>query len=225
MVKYGGFADAIGGIATMVLAIVGLSGGSTNMMVAIATIVFGTALLILGGTMLSEYAHIIFSPAGTSTNEFSFSGGGLAGLFLVGAAGIVLGVLAVLGIFPVELTAIAVIAFGGALMLSSSAVWHLHQLKRSMMMARESRDQRFGSEILAGEMASGSAGIQALAGLAAVVLGILAVVGARPGVLTLIALLVLGTTIVMTGSAMSGTVLSFMRPSAESNGRSAISGA
>src|SRR5690242_780353 len=128
MVKYGGFADAIGGIATVVLAIVGLSGGSTDMMVAIATIVFGAALLILGGTMLSEYAHTIFSTTAAGTSgEFSFSGGGLAALFLVGAAGIVLGVLAVLGISPVELTAIAVIAFGGALILSSSAVWHLHQ--------------------------------------------------------------------------------------------------
>jgi hypothetical protein len=41
-----------------------------------------------------------------------------------------------------------------------------------------------GSEILASEMASGSAGIQALAGLAAIVLGILAVVGTNPIVLT-----------------------------------------
>ena len=227
MVKYGGFADAIGGIATMVLAIVGLAGASTDMMVAIATIVFGAALLILGGTMLSEYAHIIFSPgaAAASADEFNFSGGGLAALFLVGAAGIVLGVLAVLGIFAVELTAIAVIAFGAALILSSSAVWNLHQLKRSAMMAREPRDQRFGSEILAGEMASGSAGIQALAGLAAVVLGILAVVGVNPGVLTLAALLVLGATIVMTGGALSAAVLSFMRPATEPTGRSAVSGA
>lgn len=43
---YGGFADAIGGIAAIVLAIVGLSGARPEMMVAIATIVFGGALLI-----------------------------------------------------------------------------------------------------------------------------------------------------------------------------------
>jgi hypothetical protein len=36
-----------------------------------------------------------------------------------------------LGILPVELTAIAIIAFGSTLVLSSNAVWHMHLLKRS----------------------------------------------------------------------------------------------
>jgi hypothetical protein len=69
-----------------------------------------------------------------------------------------------------------------------------------------------GGEILASEMASGSAGIQALAGLAAIVLGILAVVGSLPATLTLIALLVMGATLVMTGSSLTGAVASFMHP-------------
>lgn len=224
-INYGGFADAIGGIATIVLAIVALAGGLTAMMVAIATIIFGAALLIQGGTMLSEYAHIIFPSGTTATSTGEFSGGGLAALFLAGAAGIVLGVLALLRIYPVELAAIAAIVFGSALVLSSNAVWHLHLLKRSSMRALEPQYQRSGSELLAAEMASGSAGIQALAGLAAVILGILAVVGTNPGVLTLVALLVLGTTLVLTGSALSGAVLTFMRPSAQMTGSSAMTGA
>jgi len=77
------------------------------------------------------------------------------------------------------------------------------------------QDWRVGSQMFAGEMAMGSAGTQALAGLAAVILGILAVVGTYPGYLTLIALLVVGATVVLTGSALSGAALSFMRPSIE----------
>jgi hypothetical protein len=61
-------------------------------------------------------------------------------------------------------------------------------------------------------MASGSASIQALAGLAAIVLGILAVAGTDVIVLTLVALLALGATLVMSGSTLSGTVLSLMWP-------------
>jgi hypothetical protein len=222
--SYGGFADAVGGIATVVLAIVGLAGVHSDMLVAIATIVFGAALLIQGGTMLSEFAHIIFPPGATATATAEFSGGGLSALFLVGAAGIVLGVLALLGIHSAELTAISAIAFGSALVASSNAVWHLYVLKRTSMKPRDAQDWRFGSEMLAGEMASGSAGTQALAGLAAVILGILAVVGANPGVLTLVALLVLGATIVLTGSALSGAALSFMR-SVEPTRSSAVGGA
>lgn len=54
--NYGWFADAIGGAAAAVLAIMGLAGVHSDMMVAIATIIFGAALLIEGGTMLTEYA-------------------------------------------------------------------------------------------------------------------------------------------------------------------------
>lgn len=43
---YGGFVDALGGIATIVLAIIGLSGVKPDILVSIATIVFGAALLI-----------------------------------------------------------------------------------------------------------------------------------------------------------------------------------
>jgi hypothetical protein len=77
----------------------------------------------------------------------------------------------------------------------------------------ESHTPLVGSEILASEIASGSAAIQALAGLAAIVLGILAVAGMDVTVLTLVALLALGATLVMSGSTLSGTVMSLMRPS------------
>jgi hypothetical protein len=71
---------------------------------------------------------------------------------------------------------------------------------------------------LAGERAAGSAGIQLVAGLASVVLGIIAVVmtpTVRNEVLTLVALLVAGLTNTISGSASSGLVLSFMRPESQ----------
>jgi hypothetical protein len=207
-VAYGGLADAIGGIATIVLAILALAGVHPEIIVPIAVIVFGAALLIQGGTMLSEYASIIFPAGSTGASPEQFGVGSLSSLFLVGVAGIVLGILALLGITPAILTAIAVIAFGSALMLTSNLVRHLYMMQSS---ASWSGAPRAGAEVLAGEMASGSAGVQMLAGLAAIVLGILALLGINPTILTLAALIVLGATVILTGSALSGLVLGFMR--------------
>lgn len=208
---YGGLVDAVGGVATIVLAIIALSGVNQPVLAAIATIVFGAALLIQGGTMLTEYTKLIFPPGAVDPTEESVGGGGIPALFLVGAAGIVLGVLALLEIVPHTLMAAAIIAFGGALLLSSNSVWHLYRAKQAMHRGGVTQTHS-GGEILAGEMASGSAAIQCLAGLAAIVLGILAVTGINPMVLTLVALLVLGATVLLTGSTLSSAVMGFMEP-------------
>jgi hypothetical protein len=215
---YGGVVDAIGGVATIVLAIIALSGINQEMLAAIATIVFAAALLIQGGTMLTEYTKLMFPAGGLDPAEDIAGGGGLPALFLVGAAGIVLGVLSLINIVPQTLTAAAVIAFGAALLLSSNSVEHLYRAKHASHQLGMTRSLS-GGEILAGEMASGSA-VQCLAGLAAIVLGILAVTGANPPVLTLVALLILGATVLLTGSTLSGAMMSFMEPAAAGRGAS-----
>jgi hypothetical protein len=204
---YGGFIDALGGIATIVLAIIGLTGVKSEVLVSISTIVFGVALLIQAGALLSEFSQ-------TETAQDSDVGtgyGGLSALFLVGLAGIVLGVLALLGIHAPVLTAAAVIAFGVALVISSWAVWQSLTLP---LIAARFRAHAPMVRLIASEVAAGSAGLQAVAGLAVIVLGILAVCGIYTVPLTLTALLVSGASIVMTGSALSGTMVGFMSPTA-----------
>jgi hypothetical protein len=200
---YGGFVDAIGGIATVVLTIIALAGTYPDKLMSIATIVFGAALLIQGGAMLTEFARSDVPETGAAA-----SGGGVSALFLVGVAGIVLGVLALLNIHADTLSSVAVIAFGGALMLSSGAVW---QLLTSRSMAARFEGRPVIVRAIANEAAAGSATIQAMAGLAVIVLGILAVAGINSVNLALIALLVAGASIVMTGSTLSGTMIGFMR--------------
>ena len=202
---YGGLVDAVGGVATVVLAIVALAGVHADVLTPIAVIVFGAALLIQGGAMLSEYGQIAL-PGQMSAEQFD--AGSLSALFLVGAAGIVLGVLALIGIAAGTLSSIAVIAFGAGLVISSNSVRHLYVARSAAIRSQG------GMQFLAGEMASGSAGVQLLAGLTAIVLGILAVTGTSALVLMLSALIVLGATVVLTGSTMSGIVLGLM-PAAE----------
>lgn len=203
---YGGLMDAVGGIAASVIAVVGLTGFDPLLMTGIATIVFGAALLIEGGTILSEYAYL--APAtGEIAAESASADGGILPMFLFGVGGIVLGVLAVLGIAPVALPAIAVIAYGSALIIGSGSVQRLYVLQSIARLA----SARPPSDMASG-MAAGSAGVQLLAGLAALVLGILALVGSAV-TLTLTALLVIGVTELLQGSTLSGLVRSFMRSS------------
>lgn len=202
---YGGFVDALGGIAAIVLAIIGLSGVKPEVLVSISTIVFGAALLIQGGAMLSEFAQIEATPE----TAIAPGGGGISGLFLVGVAGIVLGVLALLGLHAAVLTAVAVIAFGVALLTSSSGVWQL-LTSRSVAMRFQTHSPMV--RVVASEVAAGSAGLQAMAGLTVIVLGLLAVCGIYTGPLTLIALLVAGASVLLTGTTLSGTMIGFMRP-------------
>ena len=187
------------------LAVIGLAGVKPEMMVAITTVVFGAAVLILGGAMLTEFAQI----ETTVEPEAAMSGGGLSALFLVGFAGIVLGVLALLGIYAPVLTAASSIAFGASLVISSSAVW---QLLTSRSIAARFQGYSPMLRVMASEVAAGSSGLQAMAGLAVIVLGILAVAGVFTTGLTLIALLVAGTAIVLTGSSLSGSMTGLMRP-------------
>ena len=107
------------------------------------------------------------------------------------------------------LTSVAAIAFGGALIISASSVWAL-LTSRSVAARFETRNTML--QRVAAEIAAGSSGVQAMAGLAVIVLGILAVSGIYTEELALVALLVAGAAVVMTGSTLSGTMIGFMRP-------------
>jgi len=203
---YGGLGDAIGGVATIILAIVALTGVYPQTISSIAVIVFGATLLIQGGTVLSEYEAAMFPVGTASASPQQFGVGGLSTLFLAGVAGIVLGILALLGIAAQTLMAISVVAFGFALLLSSNSLRHLSLLRG---YSSQSAAPRTGAELLSGEMASRYAGTQMLAGLAAIVLGIVALV-VNQNILVPAALIVLGAAVALTGSALAGLVIGFM---------------
>jgi hypothetical protein len=162
--------------------------------------------------MLSEYENAMFPVGTASTSSEQVVVGGLSTLFLVGVAGIVQGILALLGIAPETLTAISVIAFGSALLLSSNSLRHLSLLQTS---SSRSDAPRAGAELLAGEMACGSAGVRMLAGLAAMVLGVVDMVISQ-NISIPAALIVLGATVILTSSALTGLMIGFMRTTTRS---------
>jgi hypothetical protein len=202
--------DAFGGIATMALAIIALAGLVPDVLMAIATIVFGATLIVQAGALISELSGISSSPTAVAASAASdsLSGGGVGVMFLVGVSGIVLGILALLGISPLVLCGAALIAFGAALLLGSGSVRNVHQLQAAVRRAGGvTTTTTQTNELLATEMAAGSAGAQMLSGIAALVLGIVSLSGVYSMSLVLVGLLVVGASNILAGGALSGMML------------------
>jgi hypothetical protein len=195
----GAVPELVAGLAVIVLTILGLAGVAPPFLVAIATIVFGAGLLLFGGSGVSTLSRSLADDAllGLALNGWSIT-------FIVGLAGIVLGILALLQVVATTLVAIAVIAFGGGLLLSGRAALHV-----KLLAAPTDQDELHRR--LMEDMAADSAGLQTMSGLAAIVLGILALSDFAPIVLLLIALLALGGFLLLSSTAFGGGLTQIFR--------------
>jgi hypothetical protein len=196
--------ESVGGAVAVVLTILGLAHVAPAFLVAIALIAAGAALVLRGAAMVRDCARALQRSGEGSAPEVAGSGG-LCVELLAGGAGIVLGILALLNVEPVDLVAVGVIALGGALVLTASATARLAGAR----IAAAYSDAR--AEAIANEITASSAAMQALAGLTAVVLGILALAGFSAVVLVLIALLTVGAFILLNGVSISGAVVTALR--------------
>jgi hypothetical protein len=197
----GSTAEVLGGAAAVVLAILGLAGMLPVYMAAVATIAVGAALFFEGGSMAAKCRRII-SEAGGGRIEAAEIGGGMTAEITAGLAGVTLGVLALLGAVPMTLIAIAAIVFGGSLLISSGATSRMNEAAVSSGEGNET------AKAVAREAVSASAGAQVLIGLGGAVLGILALLNLNPMVLTLVAMLIIGFSILLSGTAIGGRMLS-----------------
>jgi hypothetical protein len=204
--RFAGEAEPVGvltegaaGIAVIALAIIGLAGISTGALVAIATIVIGVGLIIQAFNSAAENSKL------TTANEATnLTGTELAGEVLVdclcGLTGIVLGVLALVGIAAAYLVPSALIVFGGALALSGAS----SALPRLVAVTSPGTGQpRIVSR--PGSVAAG--GMEVLIGLAAIILGILAVIFMSSWVLVLVGYLAVGAALLLVSASFSGAVL------------------
>lgn len=198
-------AEIIGGAAAIMLTILGLANVAPDLMLAIATIAIGIALLFEGGSIAAEFTQLV-SRTADNTFQTVEMGSGMTAEMLAGIAGIVLGILALLGLVPLILSASAVIVYGVALTLSSGMTMRLNDLKFEETEVTHQRTQK-----LAHEAVTATVGTQILIGLSAGVLGILALVGIASTVLVLVALLAIGTSLLLSGGAVGGRLISLFR--------------
>jgi len=159
------------GLAGVVLAILGLVHVAPSYMASIGTLVIGAALAFEGAAIRSRTASV-----------------SMPAEFTAGMAGIVLGILAILGIEPAILVPVAVLIFSAGLLLSTGSSMH------------------YGAE-----GAFTTSGSHVLCGLAGLILGIMALVGTASLTLSLVALLSLGITVLLNGTMMGEHMASIWR--------------
>jgi hypothetical protein len=203
----GSAAEAIGGAAAVVLAIIGLAGGLPTAMMSVATIVLGGAILLDSAGITARYERLVRDTWGGEARVTKAElGTGLSAESLAGVAGIVLGILALLGYMPETLCAIALIAFGGGLTLGSLARHRFH----ATSVAHHGAGASHTAMRALSEAKSVEAGGDLLIGAGAVVLGILALLGVFPTTLVLIGFLCVGGVLMLSGRVLGSKVFHFM---------------
>jgi hypothetical protein len=192
----GSFVQTIAGAAAVILAILGLAGLQNTYLLAIVTIIVGVALLDEGCTLLARCAKILCE-AKETCYPVQISGG-LGSELLAGGVGVVLGLLALLGVAAQILVPAAIIVFGTALAWSSC----LRARLCCVECVATGKSEAF--HLIARQATLAAAGAQVLIGMAAVILGILGVLGTNATVLSMVALLVLGFAVLLSGMASGG---------------------
>lgn len=197
----GSLVQGLTGGGAAVLAILGLAGILPAFLATIATIAVGAAFFIEGMAIVGAFNRLRTEESGRLAS--ALLGAGVTAEFIGGIAGVVLGVLALLGTLPALLVPIAVIVFGGSLLLSSGGI------SRIGMMGTEYESSRWQETMREGVVAT--SGAQSLVGLGAVTLGILALLGYASLVLSLVGLLAVGASIMLSGTVLGGRMMSFFR--------------
>ena len=114
---------------------------------------------------------------------------------LAAVGGVVLGILALIGVSPLTLMPVSAIVLGGALLMVGGAAARVDALTRSEIAA--------GSRSLVERTPYVATGSDLLVGVGAVVLGILGLSGHDPLTLTLIAMLSMGAAVLLNGSTIA----------------------
>jgi hypothetical protein len=201
----GSLAVACCGIAAIVLTIVGLAGTFPFTLCAIAVIVAGAGLILEGSATGARFAKLLGEVSDSSFSSAEL-GGGVTAEFAAGASAVVLGILALIGIVPSVLMAVAAIVAGAALLLGASTSASLNSLALETRFRTHEMARR-----VAGTMVSGSAGMQVLIGLAAIILGIVGLASHLDLVLILVSFLVIGAALTICGLAVSAKMLQVTR--------------
>ncbi len=195
-------AEAITGIGTIVLAIIGLAHVLPMDMAAVATILIGISLLFEGGSVAASTGQFPRTAAGANVDTADLAGA-MTVEFLGGIAGVILGILALINIESQTLVAVSLIVFGATCLLGGGTRQFTYGPAGD---ASEEKNWQMLREAMSAASASGM-----LIGLATLVLGILAVLGANSLVLSLTGFLLLGVSVLLSGTAIGSKMMNRLR--------------
>lgn len=191
--------EGAAGIAAIVLAVIALAGVSAGTLASIITIVIGVGLMVQAFNSAAEASKLM--PAGAAAGLHTADAGGEVMVdCLAGIAGIILGVLALVGINTAHLVPAALIVFGGALLLDGA-------IGMRPKTATTANTAAGPVQIVSYQGAAAAGGMEILIGIAAIVLGILSLIFMTSWVLVLVGFIAVGAALLMVSASFSGAVM------------------
>jgi hypothetical protein len=192
---FGMLSEGAAGIATIVLAVIALAGVSAAPLASIVTIVIGVGLMVQAFNSAAGRSKVM--PAGVGASA-EVSGEVMVDV-LTGVAGVILGILALVGINASHLVPAALIIFGGALLLSGAS----EMMPRGVSVASTTGGQAQISSYQ-GPVVTG--GMEIMVGIAAIVLGILSLIFMSSWVLVLVGFIAIGAAMLMVSATFGMAV-------------------
>lgn len=191
------------GLALVVLGILALDKIEPTLLVSISVIVGGVLLVAESAYLTQQLARALASKPGHNLKASELASALNAGV-IGGITGMVLGILAILGVVPETLVAIAVIVFGAAVLFEFAA----RSQVRALRMTTGETPEQSAKLALAAAFSTGTAAT--FTGVSLITLGILALAGVASGVLVAVALLGLGAEVLLEASGAVGLVANLM---------------
>ena len=177
-----------------VFAVLGLAGVAPLELAAFATIAVGFALFAHGSTIANRWSAATHLESNERTHLF-----GIGTEVLGGFIGGVLGLLAVIGVARPVVLPISMLVLGAALVLGGPSQPALAEA----IPAQELGDRRW---YVTRDAVRASGGVMVMSGVAAVVLGILALLGGPRATLSLVAILCLAAGLIVAAGALIGRI-------------------
>jgi hypothetical protein len=190
--------EGAAGVAVIVLAIIALAGVSPEALASIAAIVIGVGLMVQAFNGAAEHWNMMTANATAGAHGAAFGGDVMVDC-MCGLTGIVLGILALVGMSAAHLLPPALIVFGGALLVGGAASMRAKTLPATLA----------GSETMAVtyQGSPAASGMEILIGLAAIVLGIVSLLMAGTWVLVLVGFIAVGAALLLASATFNGAVM------------------
>jgi hypothetical protein len=183
--------ELVGATVAAALTIIGLLGFGTLHTAAFSAIAVGFALFAHGGTLATRWTRAKHMPEREKTEAI-----GLGTEVVGGFAVIVLGVIAASDVAPLYVLPAASLVIGAALLLGGPT-------QPALAVGVETAGPRWR---VTRDAVRASGGVMAMAGVAAIVLGILSLTGGPVLTLTLVAFLCVATALLVAGTALTARI-------------------
>lgn len=196
---FGLLTEGAAGIAAIVLGVIGLAGVSAGALASITTIIIGVGLVVQAFNAAAEVSRGLNASAAAMAGRGTEMGSDVMIDVAAGVAGIILGILGLVGVNAPHLIPAALIVFGGALILSGAVKAQGRVMTTTNAAGAPMQVSYQGSAAMSG--------LEILVGFAAIILGILTLIFGASWVLVLVGFIAVGAALLMVSATFSGAVV------------------